>query len=766
MRFPRLPSIVFLAPVILAQQTTSGSESAKLAAIHDHTIEAAGKITKLEITADLEIALAGTYRLTFELTAGGGGGLTGKAQRHLETGTQKLTVAFDSVEIVNNLRQDGPYSISDVRLSLEHPAGDITLADTPIGAVSTAAYRLSDFYINPFSFTGEIEAEGTEPQSSGKFLALRVRIGVITPGAICSGWGRLSDSRGTEIEKVNAESSQKLPSGKGWIDLLFHGAKIAAHAVDGPFTISEVALSCAGTNRGEGQIQQLVEYRTKALRAAEFDNPLPDFELKPIDGDYRMPAGGSVMAQVLLQTIGRSENLIGFTIRTPDSRLRNPDPRWAFPCDCWHVPLPVTFSLTAARDLPPGNYPVQITAHRGGRERTVELTIVVDAELTRLAREHEEGIEALARPDPPPSTPPKSVPNEEARPAENAGARFSAGVSLRKMHAVLVIDHSRNPNFFPGCGLVNPAAIRFSRLFVEGRDSLGVVSFGINASLVLPLTDHFGNTIDASVAKIPCQGLGANLGAALDAAQKELVRHADPDAINAVVLITASQPDALSATWSSAKQPDGTYCAESNAGQVGAIVQDSYAGSPDGPIGPLFLPPDTADPHQSLTSEQLRERWRHLDEFDGRRTSCFGWGFYRAKSLYPTIPEHDLNGIALTGTYPLERFATGPYVSQIRMDIASNLRNAARNQTENLARAIRSGQNPIVLHAILLTPPLHTLRTFLWSALFGLLANTRKIESFDSSQPEGLVILVDGPKAVWPAFERVRQDLVERATVK
>jgi Mg-chelatase subunit ChlD len=123
---------------------------------------------------------------------------------------------------------------------------------------------------------------------------------------------------------------------------------------------------------------------------------------------------------------------------------------------------------------------------------------------------------------------------------------FSVDVSLKKIHAMLVLD--RSSSMLRACPFLLSAAIRFSRLFVDGRDSLGVIEYGDVPDLTLPMTDHFKEDVASRISKIRCGG-DTNTGGALELAQWELARLDDSDAVNTVILFTDGQPNVLNLNW-------------------------------------------------------------------------------------------------------------------------------------------------------------------------------------------------------------------------
>jgi hypothetical protein len=195
------------------------------------------------------------------------------------------------------------------------------------------------------------------------------------------------------------------------------------------------------------------------------------------------------------------------------------------------------FEATVPENLAFGTYKIDAVARRGGgKERSAAFDLIVDPELTRLKKEHEAVLARLTKEDPVPIIPPQAIDSPAPSPEELGGAKFSANAELRKIHAMLVLDRSGSMNNNDACRALRAAAIRFSRLFVDGRDSLGIVSFNDTAELNLALNDHFQLDAPDTIDQLKCRG-NTNTGEALEMAQRELAQHDDPEALNAVICL-------------------------------------------------------------------------------------------------------------------------------------------------------------------------------------------------------------------------------------
>jgi len=212
-------------------QAPQADRAARLAGVSDAGREKVGKISRIEVSAKVEVQEPGTYRVTFQLSAAHGGLLTGRARALLEKGSQVLTASFDANQIRDNLAEDGPYQVTDIHLFLESKDGQPSAIDSLKEGGVTAAYRLADLYRDPrdsYRFTGEVEAEAADPTPEGKFRKLTVRFGVDTPGGQCSWSGSLKEEAGRDVDFKNGDfAAGPLASGKSMLTLEFDGFTVA-----------------------------------------------------------------------------------------------------------------------------------------------------------------------------------------------------------------------------------------------------------------------------------------------------------------------------------------------------------------------------------------------------------------------------------------------------------------------------------------------------------------------------------------------------------
>jgi len=254
-----------------------------------------------------------------------------------------------------------------------------------------------------------------------------------------------------------------------------------------------------------------------------------------------------------------------------------------------------------------------------------------------------------------------------------------------------------------------------------------VISYGSAAETTLPLTDQFQTDAPDRIAKIECVG-ATNTGDALEVAQRELAKHDDPEAINAVILFTDGIPNVLTANWPvkalASECRDGSrdrrppcgaqlgICGEGPSRVLaGTLTEDGF-----------FVPPNLSQADE-LRRDYLKNR---------SANSCFGR--YAITNL-AYIPEQDWRGGSVTASRPVERYKAGLYAGKIRIDSRDTVRNAIANQVENAARRIRSGPpNPAFLYVVGFKNPTAPDAVESLGSLQSL-ANDPAASSFDARQP-------------------------------
>jgi pimeloyl-ACP methyl ester carboxylesterase len=135
--------------------------------------------------------------------------------------------------------QDGPYTLTD--LILTDSTHQIFRVDSLTTAYMTAAYAHSQFEHAPLYFLGGSDtALDTNGNNRYDTLTVHLQFGIEAPGSYVLN-GRLVDVHGGEIA-WSASSFSASTAGGYAVDLIFNGADIGSHRVNGPFVLQDVSL--------------------------------------------------------------------------------------------------------------------------------------------------------------------------------------------------------------------------------------------------------------------------------------------------------------------------------------------------------------------------------------------------------------------------------------------------------------------------------------------------------------------------------------------
>ncbi len=353
--------------------------------------------------------------------------------------------------------------------------------------------------------------------------------------------------------------------------------------------------------------------------------------------------------------------------------------------------------------------------------------------------------------------------------------------SRRDVNMILVLDRSGSMWGQP-CADMITASKTFVNLFVNQRDTLGLITFGGAVYRAYPPSKNFkssGSLITDSIDQISC-GNWTNTPQSYWNAYQELVTINQPLALNLIVFFTDGVPTAFSDTFPVKTVSDtrygfngascnqystctvskstcdddlgktynqsgwGTFAPKSGVftgGDLSSSNGDTYA-----LVDPVATSFDTSDPQKSSGMNNCRMN----TSSDAARQDL----------AYASNPAPYLNGsLSLNGYYSLATLPSGPYSGKIRIDTPINISRIAWNLADNAATTIRSNTN---LNVITYTIGLDG-NGGVDDVLLKRMANDVASSNYDSTKDYGLYVYAPNSSDLNNAFARIASAILRLA---
>jgi Flp pilus assembly protein TadG len=351
--------------------------------------------------------------------------------------------------------------------------------------------------------------------------------------------------------------------------------------------------------------------------------------------------------------------------------------------------------------------------------------------------------------------------------------------SRRDVNLMLVLDRSGSMAGAPCASMIN-AAKNFVNMFVNGRDTLGMVNFSTSTFLAYPPTRQFkapGSELNTAIDAIACTG-GTNSSDAYWTAYQQLRAIDQPLALNLIVFFTDGVPTAFTARFPVKTVADVRYgswglpCflnAECNIPRSTCIDDNGRAntdpawGNFAGKVGVAVA----TVPESAVTGATvgLMNRF-NSSASEGNvmvpaatSNGCaFGADWTRFRQDVAFIPANDINGVSTTGIRAVTSFSNAHvgYPNRLRPDMPVNLAAVATNLADNAASSARNDQNfNITTYTIGLDG-----NGGVDAVLLRRMANDAAANNFDPTKQEGLYIHVNNANELNAAFARVASEVL------
>lgn len=328
----------------------------------------------------------------------------------------------------------------------------------------------------------------------------------------------------------------------------------------------------------------------------------------------------------------------------------------------------------------------------------------------------------------------------------------------RDVNVVLVLDRSTSLTWSGSCGAMQAASIAFVNKFAEGRDRVGLVSFGGSYRVDFPPAYNFQTAspnVTSIINSIVCNGYTGPAQALWQAYQR-LVTINEPGALNVLLFFTDGNPTAFTAqlpvkTRTTSYSPTGKSTCLDEAGRNNTNAAwnplpklgwiSTYSGFIQGVTDKdAGAPPVVSEPPIS------------------NRTGCyFAASPYVVVNDLAYIPETDYYGNSLSGYQPVSRYPSGPYIGKIRVDTAATILNASINSLDNAALRIRGDAS---LKPVIYCIGLGDAADPAPDDLLRRVANDPSSLIYDTSKPPGLYVYAPTAADLNNAFVRIASDIL------
>ncbi len=325
--------------------------------------------------------------------------------------------------------------------------------------------------------------------------------------------------------------------------------------------------------------------------------------------------------------------------------------------------------------------------------------------------------------------------------------RSMAEATRRDVNIMLVLDRSGSLANSNSCGPLRTAATSFVQTFVDGRDRVGMITFGTTYNVDFPPAFDFlsrsGTNLVTMINNINCVG-GTNAAAPYWLAYQQLVAINEPGTLNVILFFTDGQPNSLHMPALEVRSSSPCLDHSDKNGVVapaGTQVWGVFRAQESGP-------PPAPNPD-----------WRVIAGSSG----CYYASSFRrvvddivALTRPGAQNEVDVFGNSLVGyKTPIRRDGAG----RIRLNDWETVTNAATNALDNAAQRVRNESVAnglaVVTYTIALGGPGAPEQV-----LMHRMANTPQSPIFDPSKPVGSYVYAADSAALHQAFAQIASDIL------
>jgi len=317
------------------------------------------------------------------------------------------------------------------------------------------------------------------------------------------------------------------------------------------------------------------------------------------------------------------------------------------------------------------------------------------------------------------------------------------------------------------------AAASFADKFAEGRDKLGLLTYGGSYRVDVGLRTNFKTSspnIPTSINNLNCAGF-TGTAQSLWMGHQQLVTANEAGALNVIVLFTDGQPNSITGsfpvkTQTTTYSPTGKSTCRDSAGR-----SNTTAGWNPGPkVGVVNGYPGIGT--TGVTGENagtIPVTWDNFAITDSN-------GCYFQANPYddsnPTattkdlayVPDADIYGNSTWGYLTNYTYSSGPYSGKIRLDVHNSIWDdsvtiAATNATDNAAQRIRTS----ALRTVIFVIGLGGATDAASDVLLHRIVNDQTSAIFNPAYPAGLYVYAPSAAQLKDAFDRIASEVLRLA---
>lgn len=229
-----------------------------------------GLFDEIRIAPKIKVIQPGTYTIFLTLTANNGEAIESYSTLQLTPGVASPEIKFATGDIKKILKQDAPYTISQVRLQLGDAGGTNKTIDVDYDIGKTKAYEPAKLQDEAIVFSIGFKTVGVDTNGNGKYDFLDVTIPLKIRRGDVYQWNTLLYDR--QLNTLDSLSDRGfLPKGEHKIKIRFNGAAIGSKAVDGAYKVGFVIYNDSVQLHTEDG-----DFTTPTFTASQFEGSLRD----------------------------------------------------------------------------------------------------------------------------------------------------------------------------------------------------------------------------------------------------------------------------------------------------------------------------------------------------------------------------------------------------------------------------------------------------------------------------------------------------------